>query len=318
MNRSFPRHKRLPGQTPKGRKEPAKGEIIMARITIDDLPAAENLTPEQEELILGAGLKSFRPSLEALETREVPAALTPNIDLHGGTLTIMAQNRQNNLAEVKYENGGVVASYNLVQRTAPIESRLVQRIVYIGNEAPDKFTNNTLIPSQFINMETGDTHNTPYARPFQMTGPYQLPDSAASGQTRVNGERVGSNTPPPITWKDAPLGTSTFTLTMKDIDVPENPGGEYTHMVLTDIPSWATSVQDAVTFGKPGFNGSGQTPRYYGPNPPEMAPGQVHRYVWTLTALDVNGQVLGQTTYQTTFAYAQGAQTDSGWTAPNR
>src|SRR5262245_698231 len=43
----------------------------MARIKIEDLPVAEDLTPEQEELILGAGLRSFRPTLEALEGREM-------------------------------------------------------------------------------------------------------------------------------------------------------------------------------------------------------------------------------------------------------
>jgi uncharacterized protein YkwD len=46
----------------------------MARIHIDDLPPAETLTPEQEELILGAGLRSFRPRLESLEAREVMSA----------------------------------------------------------------------------------------------------------------------------------------------------------------------------------------------------------------------------------------------------
>jgi uncharacterized protein YkwD len=46
----------------------------MARIHIDDLPPAEALTPEQEELLLGAGLRSFRPMLEGLETREVMSA----------------------------------------------------------------------------------------------------------------------------------------------------------------------------------------------------------------------------------------------------
>src|SRR5262245_55252980 len=43
----------------------------MARITIKDLPVAENLTPEQEELIQGAGPRSFRPTFEALEGREM-------------------------------------------------------------------------------------------------------------------------------------------------------------------------------------------------------------------------------------------------------
>jgi acylphosphatase len=48
----------------------------MSRIVIDDLPVAECLTPEQEELIQGAGLRSFRPSLEVLEGREVPATIS--------------------------------------------------------------------------------------------------------------------------------------------------------------------------------------------------------------------------------------------------
>jgi hypothetical protein len=46
----------------------------MARIRIDDLPVAEDLTPEQEALIQGAGLKSFRPSLEVLEGRQLMSA----------------------------------------------------------------------------------------------------------------------------------------------------------------------------------------------------------------------------------------------------
>src|SRR5262245_2675956 len=43
----------------------------MARIKIEDLPVADHLTPEQEELIQGAGLRSFRPTFEALEGREM-------------------------------------------------------------------------------------------------------------------------------------------------------------------------------------------------------------------------------------------------------
>jgi hypothetical protein len=43
----------------------------MVRIRIDDLPLGENLTPEQEELIVGAGRRTFRPTLESLENREM-------------------------------------------------------------------------------------------------------------------------------------------------------------------------------------------------------------------------------------------------------
>lgn len=46
----------------------------MARIRIDDLPIEENLTPEEEELILGAGRRSFRPTFESLENRELTDA----------------------------------------------------------------------------------------------------------------------------------------------------------------------------------------------------------------------------------------------------
>jgi len=46
----------------------------MARIRIDDLPLGEKLTPEQEELILGAGRQTFRPRLESLESRDLPDA----------------------------------------------------------------------------------------------------------------------------------------------------------------------------------------------------------------------------------------------------
>jgi hypothetical protein len=43
----------------------------MARIKIEDLPVAENLTPEQEALVEGAGLRPFRPRLEGLEDRQL-------------------------------------------------------------------------------------------------------------------------------------------------------------------------------------------------------------------------------------------------------
>jgi hypothetical protein len=46
----------------------------MARIKVEDLPVADNLTPEQEELIQGAGRRSFRPKLEGLEDRQLMAS----------------------------------------------------------------------------------------------------------------------------------------------------------------------------------------------------------------------------------------------------
>jgi phosphatidylethanolamine-binding protein (PEBP) family uncharacterized protein len=294
----------------------------MTGIRIDDLPVAENLTPEQEALIIGAGLRSFRPMLEELERREVPAALAPGIDLTDSVLTIkgfdIPRSASNHVSSVSINEAGQLAVVRGFNSRAEVNPADVMKIVYLGGSAPETFTNNTNIQSQFSDMGGGDKHNTPNESQFKMTGPYKLPESSASGQTKVNDVRVGDNTPPPITWTGVPPNTSSFSLTMKDIDAVDNPGGQYTHMVLTDIPVWVRSVQDAVSSGRPGANGSGQSVRYYGPNPPEMPEGKVHRYVWTLTALDANGNVLGQTQYHSTFAYAQGAQTDSGWVGPNR
>jgi hypothetical protein len=43
----------------------------MATIRIEDLPPVENLTPEEAEQFMGAGLRTFRPTLEHCEAREL-------------------------------------------------------------------------------------------------------------------------------------------------------------------------------------------------------------------------------------------------------
>ncbi len=43
----------------------------MARIQIEDLPNIKNMTQEEQEQILGAGQRSFKPTFDALEAREM-------------------------------------------------------------------------------------------------------------------------------------------------------------------------------------------------------------------------------------------------------
>jgi hypothetical protein len=72
----------------------------MARIRIDDLPVAEHLTPEQEALIQGAGLKSFRPTLEALEDRQMMSANPAGITFTRAVVsnkTVLADQAMSNL-----------------------------------------------------------------------------------------------------------------------------------------------------------------------------------------------------------------------------
>jgi hypothetical protein len=119
----------------------------MARITIDDLPAAEALTPEQEALLLGAGLKSFRPRLETLEGREVPASVA----LANGVLTIQA----NALGErVTVERIALAGDQVQVLHAEGIQKYdattadgrpAITRIMFQGSAGNDVFTNNTAI-----------------------------------------------------------------------------------------------------------------------------------------------------------------------------
>jgi RTX calcium-binding nonapeptide repeat (4 copies) len=120
----------------------------MARIRIDDLPVAEDLTPEQEALIQGAGLKSFRPSLEALEDRQLMAA---GITLAAatGVLTIEGSNAAER-ADVKVVND--VSGSRMVQATLNFRNQRfaatqVKAIVFRGEGGNDTFTNYTAIAS---------------------------------------------------------------------------------------------------------------------------------------------------------------------------
>src|SRR5262249_50349456 len=97
----------------------------MARIRIDDLPLTEARAHEQEALVLGAGLPSSRPTLEALEGREVPAG----IDLANGVLTIQG-NDWANRSQVTSADGQVLAT--LDQTAKRFDAKDVREIVFHG------------------------------------------------------------------------------------------------------------------------------------------------------------------------------------------
>src|SRR5438445_5281595 len=54
---------------------PSLEEPIMPRTKMQDLPLLSELSEEQLKELFGAGPKSFRPSVEALEDRLVPAGM---------------------------------------------------------------------------------------------------------------------------------------------------------------------------------------------------------------------------------------------------
>ncbi len=100
---------------------------------------------------------------------------------------------------------------------------------------------------------------------------------------------TGGNLSPPLTWKDAPEGTRSFVVTAYDPDAPTGSG--WWHWVVINIPPTVTSLPEGAGSGKGGLPESAVqlrtdfgTPGYGGAAPP---PGRVHRYIFTVTALDV-------------------------------
>ncbi len=82
------------------------------------------------------------------------------------------------------------------------------------------------------------------------------------------------STSPAFAIRAAPKGTASLRFAMRDHDAPSfNHGG-----------------------GTVAYDGRGRVPqgaiRYVGPCPPG---GQVHRYIWSIEALDATGKVLGRT-----------------------
>ncbi len=301
--------------------------VPVTRIRIDDLPVAENLTPEQEELIQGAGLKSFRPSLEALEVRDVPAVIGTGFDLTDRVLTISSSppnSPQTNSATVWTNTANQVVAQRGDGPAVFLDRSQVTRIVYQGGQdIKDTFRNNTNIQSSFVNQEQGDVHThginadpITASAGFNLTSnfPNGLPQSAASGDTMVGGVRIGTNTPPPVTWRNVPPDTRSYALTMQDIDAKGNLArdGKFTHWVVYNIPGATREIRvsedgrmlegfdraGTKTFSiqRPGMPASSSTPfgptqegvdgagnpGYNGANPPGS---ETHNYIFTLYAL---------------------------------
>jgi len=102
----------------------------------------------------------------------------------------------------------------------------------------------------------------------------------------------GANVSPELKWTDPPAATKSFALTVYDPDAPTGSG--WWHWVVVDIPAATRELPKGVgksgTVSLPG--GARQTrtdfgsPGYGGPCPPQG--NKAHRYVFTLTALDID------------------------------
>ncbi len=95
---------------------------------------------------------------------------------------------------------------------------------------------------------------------------------------------TGQNRAPRITWSGAPAGTRSFVIVVHDPDAPTGVG--FFHWLVANLPATTTelplggalpagAMQTQTDFGMAGYGG---------PCPP---PGENHRYVFTVYALDV-------------------------------
>ena len=109
---------------------------------------------------------------------------------------------------------------------------------------------------------------------FQNMG--MMPEWAAANSQGCHGE----NRAPTLNWSNAPAGTRSFALTLVDPDAPVQ--GGFHHWLVYNIPASVQSLQGSASYTE--GTTSANTRGYTGPCPP---PGQTHRYIFTLYALNI-------------------------------
>ena len=93
----------------------------------------------------------------------------------------------------------------------------------------------------------------------------------------------GEDASPALEWSEEPRPTESFALIVDD---PDAPAGTWTHWLLWDVPAHVHSLPEGFRPGATGTSGQNDfgRPGYGGPCPPKGH--GVHRYYFTLYAVD--------------------------------
>ncbi len=129
----------------------------------------------------------------------------------------------------------------------------------------------TITPPAVLNEEEVEDY-------FELTSPAFADGGAIPQRYTCHGEDIS----PPLIWGSPPEGTASLVLLMEDPDAQQVAGFTWVHWLLYDVPPDLRKLEEGGTAGLEGTNSWGK-PGYGGPCPPA---GQVHRYVFTLYALD--------------------------------
>lgn len=135
----------------------------------------------------------------------------------------------------------------------------------------------------------------PKTAPFSLSSP-DLASGTIGDRFIANGFGCkGGNVSPALDWRNAPIGTRSFAITMYDPDAPTGSG--FWHWAVYNIPASATGLAQGAgnapeKLPAPAFGGAndfqdtgvtGVNGNYGGPCPP--AGDKTHRYVFTVYAL---------------------------------
>jgi Raf kinase inhibitor-like YbhB/YbcL family protein len=99
----------------------------------------------------------------------------------------------------------------------------------------------------------------------------------------------GGHRSPPLVWSEVPEGVESFVLLMDDPDAAAVIGKTFDHWVLYDLPATVRELPAGLPGDRilPNEGIHGVTTRnaygYFGPCPP---PGTLHRYIFSLYAID--------------------------------
>ncbi|EJE54912.1 Raf kinase inhibitor-like protein, YbhB/YbcL family [Acidovorax sp. CF316] len=148
--------------------------------------------------------------------------------------------------------------------------------------------------------------------PFTVHSPDMADGRVARAQFASAMGGPGDNLSPQIEWQGAPANAQSFIVTMYDPDAPTGSG--WWHWAVANIPATASALPrgaglagtSALPPGAVEINTDMGVPGYGGPLPP---PGETHRYVVTVTALDVPRLDLPPTATPALLAFMAGAHT---------
>lgn len=115
----------------------------------------------------------------------------------------------------------------------------------------------------------------------------RIPD-LEGGQIPVRFTCQGNNVSPALVWSGGPNQTKSYALTLIDKDAPH---GDFTHWIIYNMPASHNHLKEGLSRDSELSNGARQGRNsfhrvgYDGPCPPS---GKVHRYIFTLYALDMH------------------------------